>query len=401
MSLAGSQQKVFLRLLDSLRPHWRRDPGLPSRIQELFALNRSFGSRDRRLYRELIYTTLRYLPCIEPLLDSDSHRAAQTVAWLAADLPATRAFRTALGEGWPACPNSLTAKATYLATKVDDLVPSWLARHCLEAAVSPDLDALQMRGPLWLRIQAPHIAAVLTEFTSKGWEWRRSDILPNTVQVLTETDVTKTNAWEQGAFEVQDLGSQLLLETATIPPGSCWLDACAGAGGKTLQLSALVGASGHIDAHDVRPQALRELSIRAARARATNIAVLEALPVGKQYEGVLVDAPCSGSGTWRRAPHLKWTTSAADVTEAAEKQISLLSQFSEFVRPGGQLIYATCSLSRMENEEVVEGFLGKISQFEVAAPGRTFGAKARRVGLAILPALHNTDGFFVAALRRR
>ncbi|MEO6569438.1 MAG: RsmB/NOP family class I SAM-dependent RNA methyltransferase [Opitutaceae bacterium] len=401
MSLAGSQQKVFLRLLGTLRPHWRSDPGLPSRIQELFAINRSFGSRDRRLYRELIYTTLRYLPWVEPLLDSDPHRATKTVAWLAADLPATHAFRTALCEGWLACPSSLSAKATYLKTNSDDLVPSWLARHCPEAAAAPDLDALQTRAPLWLRVQATHIAAVLAEFASKGWEWRRSEILPNAVHVLTETDVTKTNAWEQGAFEVQDLGSQILLETATIPPGSRWLDACAGAGGKTLQLSAMVGSNGHVDAHDIRSQALRELSVRAARARATNIAVVESLPVEKQYEGVLVDAPCSGSGTWRRAPHLKWTTSAADVTDAAEKQLSLLTHFAEFVRPGGQLVYATCSLSRMENEEVVEGFLGKNSQFEAITPGRTFAAKARRVGLAILPALHNTDGFFVATLRRR
>ncbi|MEO7414501.1 MAG: RsmB/NOP family class I SAM-dependent RNA methyltransferase [Opitutaceae bacterium] len=401
MSLAGSQQKVFLRLVGSLRPHWRRDPSLPSRIQELFAVNRSFGSRDRRLYRELIYTTLRYLPWIEPLLDSDPHRATQTVAWLAADLPATHAFRIALGEGWMACPGSLAAKAAHLKVSVDDLVPSWLARHCPEAAVSPDLDALLTRAPLWLRMQAPHAGAVLSEFTAKGWEWRRSEILPGAVQLLTETDVTKTSAWERGWFEVQDLGSQSLLETTMIQAGSHWLDACAGAGGKTLQLSALVGAAGHVDAHDIRPQALRELTIRATRAGALNIAVLEALPVDKKYDGVLVDAPCTGSGTWRRAPHLKWTTSAAQVTEAAEKQLLLLTQFAGFVRAGGQLIYATCSLSRMENEEVVEAFLNANPQFEPAAPARTFDATARRVGLAILPARHNTDGFFVAALRRR
>jgi 16S rRNA (cytosine967-C5)-methyltransferase len=401
LSLAGSQQKVFLRLIASLRPHWRRDPGLPTRIQELFATNRSFGSRDRRLYRELIYTTLRYLPWIEPLLDHDPNRAAQTVAWLAADLPATHAFRTALTGDWPACPTALAAKAAHLNARVDDLVPSWLVRHCPEAAVAPDLDALHTRTPLWLRIRSPHTDAVLAELDAKGCRWRRSEILPGAVQILSETDVTKTDAWQRGWFEVQDLGSQLLLETTTIPTGSRWLDACAGAGGKTLQLSLLVGAEGRVDAYDVRPQALRELSIRATRAAAKNITVLEVAPEQNEYDGVLVDAPCSGSGTWRRSPHLKWTTTAAQVADAALKQRDLLTHFAKFVRPGGKLVYATCSLSRMENEDVVATFVTANPQFEAVSPTRSFGAKQRAIGLAILPALHDTDGFFVAELRRR
>src|SRR5688572_24492299 len=133
MSLAGSQQKIFLRLMAELRPHWRRDLNLPSRIHALFAANRSFGSRDRKLYRELIYTTLRYLPWVEPLLDRDPNRAAQTVAWLAADLPATRAFRAALCAGWPPCPPTLAAKAAHLGANPLELVPPWLSRHAPDA----------------------------------------------------------------------------------------------------------------------------------------------------------------------------------------------------------------------------------------------------------------------------
>lgn len=401
MSLAGSQQKVFLRLLGELRPQWRRDPNLPTRIQELFALNRSFGSRDRRLYRELIYTTLRYLPWIEPLLESDPARAVKTVAWLAAELPATQAFRAATCADWPVTPSTLAAKAAHLRANPDELVPAWLARHCPEAAVAPHLDALQTRAALWLRIPTAHADDVLAEFTAKNWALRRSEILSQAVQLVTETDITKTESWEKGRCEVQDLGSQLLLETAAIPPAGRWLDACAGAGGKTLQLSALLGPDGHIDAHDVRPQALRELTLRANRAGATNITVREILPPSPLYDGVLVDAPCTGSGTWRRSPHLKWTTSAAQVAQAAQKQLTLLSRFAALVRPGGQLIYATCSLSRLENEEVVESFLAAQPEFQPVPPTQAFGATTRRYGLAILPALHNTDGFYVAALRRK
>ncbi|MEO5959240.1 MAG: RsmB/NOP family class I SAM-dependent RNA methyltransferase [Opitutaceae bacterium] len=399
MSLAGSQQKIFLRLLATLRPHLRRDANTPSRIQELFAANRSFGSRDRRLYRELIYTTLRFLPWIEPLLDSDPTRATQVVAWLAADLPATRAFRTAHGGDWPACPPTVAAKAAHLGANANELLPPWVARHCAEAAIAPNLDALHTRAPLWLRLQTPDPRGVVEEFSKNGWSWRVAKTLPSAIELLAEADVTRTEAFAQGLVEVQDLGSQLLLESVGIARGGRWLDACAGAGGKTLQLAALLGPDGHVDAHDPRAAALQELEIRTARARLKNIRALTA-PPAETYDGVLVDAPCTGSGTWRRAPHLKWCTTPAQVIAAAEKQLALLTQFAPRVKPGGQLLYATCSLSRMENEEVVAAFLAQHATFAPLAPARTFGSTARAVGHAILPATHNTDGFFVAALRR-
>ena len=400
MSLTGSQQKIFLRLLAALRPNWHTDTNLPAGISELFAANRSFGSRDRRLDRELIYTTLRFLPWIEPLLDTDPDRAAKAVAWLAADLPATRAYRAALCGDWPVCPAAVSAKASHLGASPDTLLPAWLTRHCAEAAVVPNLDTLHTRAPLWLRLQTKDVARVVAEFNTKQWPTRRSPLLSGALEVLAEADVTKSDAWTQGLCEVQDLGSQLILESAGIAPGGRWLDACAGAGGKTLQLAALLGPKGHVDAHDIRASALRELEIRATRAHATTISVLPTLPATGTYDGVLVDAPCSGTGTWRRAPHLKWTTSAGQVSTAAEKQVALLHQFSALVRPGGRLIYATCSLSRLENEDVVTAFLAAHREFTHEPPVRPFGAAPRSVGLAILPAAHNTDGFYVAALRR-
>ncbi|MSU65729.1 MAG: RsmB/NOP family class I SAM-dependent RNA methyltransferase [Opitutus sp.] len=400
MSLAGSQQKVFLRLLAALRPNWHSDANLPAGIAELFAANRSFGSRDRRLYRELIYTTLRFLPWIEPLLDSDPARAAQVVAWLAADLPATHAYRAATSGDWPPCPPTVAAKAAHLGTDTGTLLPAWVGRHCAEAAVAPDLNALHTRASLWLRLQAPETARVLGEFARLGWASRQSKILPEAIELLAEADVTKTEAFLHGLVEVQDLGSQLILESVGLTPGDRWLDACAGAGGKTLQLARLLGPTGHVDAHDIRAQALRELEIRATRAKLANIAILSA-PPSQSYDGVLVDAPCSGSGTWRRSPHLKWTTTPAQVAEAATTQLTLLARFATLVRPGGRLVYATCSLSRLENEDVVTAFLAAHPDFTAEPATRNFSCTPRAAGLAILPATHNTDGFYVATLRRR
>jgi 16S rRNA (cytosine967-C5)-methyltransferase len=119
------------------------------------------------------------------------------------------------------------------------------------------------------------------------------------------------------------------------------------------------------------------------------------------YDGVLVDAPCSGSGTWRRSPHLKWTTTPALIAERAALQQKLLAQFATAVRSGGRLVYATCSLSTQENEDVVAAFLAAHPEFEPAPFARTFDALPRGAGLLILPARHNTDGFFVASLRRK
>ena len=147
------------------------------------------------------------------------------------------------------------------------------------------------------------------EFSARGWAWRRSEILPSAVEVRAEADVTDTEAYRHGLFEVQDLGSQMILASVGVEPGGRWLDACAGAGGKTLQLAALLGPGRQIVAHDIRPAALAELELRAQRAGAAVAAAITATdqPTGR-FDGVLVDAPCSGSGTWRRAPHLKWTT---------------------------------------------------------------------------------------------
>jgi len=391
MSLAGSQAQTFLRLLQPLRARWRRDPALPRVVQSLLTGERSFGSRDRRLYRELIYTTLRYLPWIEPWLDADQAEAVRRVAWLAAETPATARFRSELATGEPPSGNR------------HELLPAWFEPHQPCLFVDPELEFQLRRAPLWLRLQADVTdrAAVEAEFAARGWTWRQSDVLPDALELRSEADVTQTDSWRSGLVEVQDLGSQLLLEAAGIAPGGHWLDLCAGAGGKSLQLARLLGPQGRVSAHDIRPAALDELQHRAERARLRNIRLLRALPATAAHDGVLVDAPCSGSGTWRRAPHLKWTTTPQLVAERAELQLRLLLKGAALVRPGGRLVYATCSLSRCENEEVVARFLAAAPDFAPEAPRHRFGCPEAGAGLLILPSRHDTDGFFVAALRRR
>ena len=388
MSVAGSQKRTLLAILARLRPHWRRDPGLPARIDALLNGDRRLGSRDRRLYRELIYTAIRYLPWIEPLLDSAPGDAVARAAWLAADIPGIQALRDEGAAGLPPCPPGVIERARALGTDAGALLPAWLRLECPEAFLPPLLDVLLTRAPLWIRLQTGDAEQVLGEFGRLGWAWRRSPHLAGALALPRDADVKKTDSYRRGLIEIQDVGSQLILESVGIAPGGSWLDACAGAGGKTLQLASLLGAAGRVTASDIRSEPLAELSARAARAGMEDRIEIGAGVAGP-YDGVLVDAPCSGSGTWRRSPHLKWVVTEEAVRRAASLQVELLRANLGLVRPGGLLVYSTCSLCRTENESVVEAFLHENRAVKPVVAGRR-----------LMPDSHDGDGYFTATFRR-
>jgi 16S rRNA (cytosine967-C5)-methyltransferase len=402
--IAANQQRTFLGLLDAVLPHLASDPSLPRRIKELLGRNRSLGSRDRRLYRELIYTTLRYLPWVRPLLEEKPAEAAQLIAWLAPVTRDTEAYRTALLADWPFVPGSVAEKAAVLTKKfgatfdAQALLPEWFRAHCAAAFAAPHLDVLLSRAPIWVRLQTADVPAVLADFQQRGWSPQPAESLPDAWALPPNADVAATDSYAAGRVEIQDLGSQLILHHAPVAAGQTWLDACAGAGGKTLQLAAMVGPTGRVDATDPRPEALEELRVRGERAQLSNVRVQR--ETGPVYDGVLVDAPCSGSGTWRRAPHLKWYTQPAAIELAAAQQIQILSESASGVKPGGLLVYATCSLSRVENHDVVQIFLAKNPSFKAEPPVRDWGGTFDGLGTTLLPGARNTDGFYVAVLRR-
>jgi 16S rRNA (cytosine967-C5)-methyltransferase len=419
--IAANQQRTFLVQLGAVLPHVRTDSGLPRRIKELLGRNRALGSRDRRLYRELIYTVIRYLPWFEPLLARDENLAAQLAAWLAPEMKDTAAYRAALLEGWPVTPATLAGKSAILserfaafgrASRPEEspperdpsfdpaaLLPAWFREHCPDAFTPTQLDALLARAPIWVRLQANDREMVLDEFRRKGWEPRATPVSPDAFALPPNAEVANTDAYRRGFVEIQDLGSQLVLAHAPAHAAERWLDACAGAGGKTLQLAHALGATGHVDATDIRPAMLEELRERAARARLTNVRTVR-LGDGL-YDGVLVDAPCSGSGTWRRLPHLKWHTQPETIPQFAAQQLAILSANAAHVRPGGLLVYATCSLSHVENHDAAAAFLAAHAEFSAEKPARDFGGHYDGAGTTLLPATHDSDGFYVALLRRR
>ncbi|MFI5336106.1 MAG: RsmB/NOP family class I SAM-dependent RNA methyltransferase [Opitutales bacterium] len=406
--IADNQQRAFLALFGQLRPHLRIDSALPRRIKDLLGHNRAFGARDRRLYRELLYTAIRFLPWIEPLLACDPEAAARAVAFLAPGLPDTAAYRAALLQNLPPdiSDGSLGARASQLRSffggeyEPSALLPGWFRQECPAAFDPPHLDALNTRANLWVRLQTAEPRLVLEEFTARGWSWGQLPDMPEAVCLPPNADIARSDAFRRGFCEVQDLGSQLVLRQVAPIPGQVWLDACAGAGGKTLQLARLVGPSGRVDATDPRLEALAELQDRATRGRLGNIRIQSTPSAGATYDGVLVDAPCSGTGTWRRLPHMKWYLQPEMLEAFSATQLGILREAAPRVRPGGLLVYATCSLARREDQFVVAEFLATHPNFGAESPSVEVGAVSDGLGRTLLPGTHNTDGFYVALLRR-
>jgi 16S rRNA (cytosine967-C5)-methyltransferase len=229
------------------------------------------------------------------------------------------------------------------------------------------------------------------------------------VQKMT---ISRHVLFTDGKIEVQDEGSQLLAQLVAPRRGEMVADFCAGAGGKSLALGALMRNSGRIYAFDVSEKRLQNLGTRLKRSGLSNLhsqlISSEADPKLKRLNGkfdrVLVDAPCSGLGTLRRNPDLKWRQKPQDVLELTVKQTNILARAAKLVKSGGRLIYATCSLLQDENEQIAEAFLNANSEF-VLVPANSILAQQQinlDTGnyLKLLPHLHQTDGFFAAVFEK-
>jgi len=212
--------------------------------------------------------------------------------------------------------------------------------------------------------------------------------------------------FEKGWFEVQDLGSQIAASAAGDIKGAQVLDFCAGGGGKTLALAASMGATGQLYAYDSDARRLTDTVRRAQRAGVRNLQVRSPIHPGalSGLEGkmdlVFVDAPCTGSGVWRRHPDAKWRLTQAQLDRRVAEQDAVLSAAAAFVKPGGALIYVTCSLFAVENEDRVKAFLASDPRFRTETVDASAAAFSTPEGFVRLTPLHGgCDGFFIAKLR--
>ncbi len=287
---------------------------------------------------------------------------------------------------------------------VERALPRWLAGG-LPADANPveTATALLLPARLWLRTRVP-LKKLAAELGEEGGSLRAHASLSDAASIKTKKDLYYTDAYKQGDFVIQDPASQAIGRLCGALPGERWWDACAGAGGKTLQLCDAMDGRGVVIATDTHEGRLRELRRRLAAAGRHNLEARhwqgDRPPKGPAFDGVLVDAPCTNSGTLRRNPDL-WIRPDVRLDELNELQARLLNLAASRVKPGGKLVYATCSLLPAENEEVVSAFLERFPEFRPVTIEDPLDGRGTFEGLLTFhPQDGDHDGTFVAVLQK-
>jgi 16S rRNA (cytosine967-C5)-methyltransferase len=394
-----------------------------------FRADRQLGSRDRSVVAEAAFDALRRLASLRWVMQTaDPARAPRLAALivLARQHGIESLAPRALRGDERAVKGALEIKLRHAPQAVQAEVPQWLLRRATEQY--PDaaelLAALAQPAPLDLRVNTlkSDRTAVLAELCSATRIHapllaQATRYSPDGIRLPEKPALTRWPLYRDGLIEVQDEGSQLVARLVAPRRGEMVVDFCAGAGGKTLALGALMRSTGRIYAFDIHARRLAGLGPRLARSGLSNVhpaaIASENDPRVKRVAGkidrVLVDAPCSGTGTLRRNPDLKWRVDEHELPRLNEVQRAVLAGAARLLKPGGRLVYSTCSILAQENEQLVANFLSDQPQFEVLDGAQILLAQGIALDFAsrfspwfvMLPHLHGSDGFFAAVLERR
>lgn len=387
----AARVQAAIELLDAIIAAARSEGAPADRlIVDYFKTRRYAGSKDRRAVRELVYAAIRACGEIPA-----SGRAA--MLRLAQDEPAIAALFDGSDHGpAPIGPGEQAAEG--------GIAPRWLIEQLERSGIADEGEqaALLDRAPLDIRVNALKADRATIALPDPG----EALTAPQGLRFPSGTQVEQWPAWRDGAIEVQDHGSQLACQATAAKPGETVIDLCAGAGGKTLGLAAMMGNTGRLLACDIDRARLARLAPRAERAGAGMIETL-LLDPGREREAilpragpvdlVLVDAPCSGSGTWRRKPEARWRLTPERLARFAATQDRLLDLAATLVRPGGRICFVTCSLLDAESGARIAAFLARHRGWEALEPSLPLGC-AHGQGSRLTPFHDGTDGFFIAML---
>lgn len=373
-------------------------------VEHLLKSNKKWGKRDRAFIAENTYNMVRWwrLVTVVSATETDPLNtesvAKRLAAWfvlnnleIPAIVPNTASFEVMVRKNMELAQQEFAIKES---------IPDWLAAQLaneLPHSYQAEVAALNQQAPLVLRANTlkgnrKQLQEILT---NNEYESHIAEGYPDALVLHEKHNVFGLKAFQEGLFEVQDASSQRVAYFTKVEPGMRVIDACAGAGGKTLHLAALMQNKGKIIAMDAEGFKLEELKRRARRAGAFNIETraIEGTKTIKKLESsadvVLLDVPCSGLGVIKRNPDAKWKLTSMKIETIKETQRQIIDEYSQMVKPGGMLIYATCSILPSENEAQVERFLGINSAFELEEQQR------------ISPSETGFDGFYMARMRRK
>lgn len=413
---------VFEHAVRALSGVLPREAAADKGLSEYFRENPKLGHADRGVVAETVYAVMRHKRSLSAAAGSEYPREL-----------ALAALARIRGMNMKQLEHLLRPKEAELVQKIkawkpeeappavrNDL-PDWLWDSLVAARGEEETQALarglKQGAPLDLRVNLlkgtrEEVLARLKDNAIEGEATRYS---PYGIRLAAKPVLQRLKLFLEGSIEVQDEGSQLLAELMAPKRGEMVVDFCAGAGGKTLALGALMRSSGRLYALDVAAGRLAKLKPRLARSGLSNVHPvriesendIKVKRMAGKADRVLVDAPCSGLGTVRRNPDLKWRHEPSDIAELAVKQNAILVAAARLVKPGGRLVYATCSLLREENRAVVDAFLAAHPEFAeidavevLAKRGIALESKAAPA-LELLPQVHGTDGFFACVMERR
>ncbi len=399
-----------------------------ARLSEFFRQNRELGTRDRAWVAETAYGVLRRYRYLREISISEPDEQEDTrkliLAWLIkVEGKSIRDLDDMLDERqkeWAVQIKSKTSEGFSPAVLAD--VRDWfwdkLVAQYGEAEAMAICRSMFEQATLDLRVNTIKatreevLARMLAENTVKDNVITPTPYSPVGIRMGARLNIGKHILFTEGKIEVQDEGSQLLSYLVAPRRGQMVADLCAGAGGKTLALGALMKNTGRLYAFDVSEKRLNNLGQRLKRSGLSNLQAqlinnendLKLKRLNGKFDRVLVDAPCSGLGTLRRNPDLKWRQTEQDVAELNVKQTNILARAAKLCKTGGRVIYATCSVLRDENEAIAEAFLQAHPEFKLIPAGEVLAQQNivldAGVYLKQLPHLHGTDGFFAAVFEK-
>jgi 16S rRNA (cytosine967-C5)-methyltransferase len=391
-------------------------------VSDFFREHRALGSRERHTLAETTYTVLRQRLLFQHLAQSGKGEMERRLAILA--WQGNEGFlRAALNEAeqhWIAQVQAVDRSA--LPEKLRHNLPEWLAER-LQAELGEDfwpfVESMNAAAPLDLRVNTFKAKRddVKAALAAAGVEAVPTPFSPMGLRIQGKPALHKLDVFTRGDVEVQDEGSQLLALMVDAKRGEMVVDFCAGAGGKTLALGAAMRNTGRLYAFDTSGHRLAALKPRLARSGLSNVYPVQIAHerddrikrLAGKIDRVLVDAPCSGLGTLRRNPDMKWRQTPEAVEELRVKQAAILASAARLLKPGGRLVYATCSLLSVENEAIADAFteanratFRPLAAEEVLAAAHVEGTPAlvRHGFLRLWPHRHGTDGFFAAVWQR-